>query len=146
MTDMGSKRFSPTLHAENDSEAKAAVESLLEHLNLTQVTEHPDCYAVDLIGIRDGEVVGYVEVERKHGWEGDSFPFKTLRIPGRKRKYAELKLPTQFVVFNKTWTYAAVVDSKTLMASELTPSSNKFASNELFFNVPVDSVDFVEVR
>ena len=94
------KKFSQELFDENDDACRNAAEYIKEDLGIDALEDNPNKYGVDLIGTLDGEFVSYVEVERKHGWKGETFPFSTVNLPARKKKYVELILPTQFVIFN----------------------------------------------
>jgi len=86
------KRFDKALYAANDP----AKEIVLEFLQSMNTTSHPwavgaDRYGPDLAG-PDGLLV---EVEVKQHWKekhGLVFPYDTLQIPGRKRKWLALNM------------------------------------------------------
>jgi hypothetical protein len=83
---MERKPFDQVLHDENDAIAKEAVRSFLEAVWGYPVTEGGQ-YDVDLLIYEEDTICGYVEVERRHNWDKQHFPFDTLHIPERKRKF-----------------------------------------------------------
>ena len=142
------KQFSKELHAENDELCRKAAlgsKSMLLHLGLDTLIDNPDQYGVDLIGYREGEIVCYVEVERKHGWSGPNFGFKTLHIPLRKKKFCWLDKPTFFVVFNKECTHGAIAHDTTLIEAKIVSLWVKYEANAQFFDIGVDEVSFIKV-
>ena len=142
------KRFSPELHAENDELCRnAALESksLLLHLGIDALVDNPDKYGVDLIGYLEDEISCYVEVERKHGWSGPHFGFKTLHIPLRKKKFCWLDKPTHFVVFNKECSHAGLAQDTDLIDSKVVSLFVKYEANAQFFDLDTQDVTFIKV-
>jgi fibronectin type 3 domain-containing protein len=74
---MERKPFDQVLHDENDAIAKEAVRSFLEAVWGYPVTEGGQ-YDVDLLIYEEETICGYVEVERRHNWDKQHFPFDTL--------------------------------------------------------------------
>ena len=56
---------------------------------------NPDTYGIDLIV----DNTFYCEVEVKHNWKGKDFPFSTLQLSDRKRKFAILDNNNEPVIF-----------------------------------------------
>jgi fibronectin type 3 domain-containing protein len=77
---MERKPFDQVLHDENDAIAKEAVRSFLEAVWGYPVTEGGQ-YDVDLLIYEEDTICGYVEVERRHNWDKQHFPFDTLQHP-----------------------------------------------------------------
>lgn len=80
-----SKPFDPELYAKDDA-AKHKVRAWLHRLGYPAKV-NPDTYGIDLIAELPERTVGW-EVEVKHAWTGVGFPFATVHIADRKRKFA----------------------------------------------------------
>lgn len=128
------KDFSPELYADND-DAKHLVIELLNR-NSWQARVNPDPYGIDLIAVNGTEEI-VVEVEVKHRWSGSEFPYSTVQIPARKKKFAELA-NSWFVVINAERTHCLVASGQALLNSKLVIVPNKYvAEGEQFFSVPL---------
>ena len=110
-----------------------------------QLKDSDDPYAPDLCVVSQDNVEFYFEVEQKNNWGKGNFPFPTLQIPERKRKFAEL--PAIFCVLNKYHTRMATVKASKVISSPVVEVSNRYVkSGELFFQVPVCDVKFYQMR
>ena len=138
------KEFSQDLFNENDAACRAAAEGLKTALGIDTLENNPNQFGVDLIGTKDGEFVSYVEVERKLGWEGKKFPFATVNLPGRKKKYVDLVLPTQFVIFNKDFSYAVIVERDEVKYSPTKFISTIYSQGEKFYDIPISACKIVK--
>jgi len=127
-----SKPFSRELHDENDSPAKDAVWRFLFRDWKLDVQEGGQ-YDVDLVCLRDGEVVGYVEVERR---QNDLNRFETIHVPYRKKKFFGLDRPTMLFAVNRDLTEAFWVDGDIILQSPVENKVNKYLKSERFFVVP----------
>ena len=78
------KPFEQELHDLYDAPAKKAVAAFIEKKCGVTVEPNPDQYGVDLLVIKDDEVVGTIEVEVRQ-WH--PCPYPTIHIPERKRKF-----------------------------------------------------------
>lgn len=130
-----SKPFSRELHDENDQPAKDAVWRFLFNAWGLDV-EEGDQYGVDLVCARNGETVGFVEVERRHNWQ-NKFPFETLHIPFRKKKFFTLSKPTILFSVKADLTEALWVDNNTILQCPVERKDNKYMKGEYFFVVPI---------
>jgi len=90
------KKFDPELHEKADEPAKTVTKYYCGRFGY-DAEDNPNIYGVDLI-VPD---VCYIEVERRFMWKGDKFPFASLHIPHRKRKFFNQDMPV--LVF--TWNY-----------------------------------------
>jgi len=138
------KQFSQKLFDENDVAARKAAEGIKEALGIDTLEDSPNQYAVDLIGTLKGEFISYVEVERKIGWTGEKFPFRTVNLPGRKGKYAELILPTQFVIFNNDYSYAVIIHRDAVIAANQKLIDTVYSAGERFFDIPLSACKIVK--
>lgn len=129
------KPFSKTLYNNNDPAKQKAIDYFANQG--TTAVVNPDDYGIDLI-VDD---TFYCEVEVKHNWRGDSFPFNTLQIPERKTKFAKLDKPVVFMVMNSEHTHAFLTTGDDVLASPLVEVSNKYVPNgEMFFQIPTSKL------
>ena len=77
------KRFDPEMHHKVDEPARDATKSYISKHGHTAM-DHDDKYSVDLIV----PGVCYIECECKLVWMTDTFEYKTIHIPKRKKKFA----------------------------------------------------------
>jgi len=87
-----SKPFSLELHAENDGPAKDAVMAFIKRAWNLEPREAGK-YDCDLDVYEKGALIAHVEVEKRSHWT-ENFPFATVNVPTRKRKFFLLDLPT----------------------------------------------------
>jgi hypothetical protein len=138
------KRFSKSLHSENDTPARAAAMRYWKALGYN-VYENANNHIPDLT-IETENARFYSEVEVKRIWKGETFQYDTLQIPERKRKYTGLDLPCTFMVFNNEQTHVFLCESSTLVTSPIVEVPNKFVpEGELFFQVPIKCVKLARV-
>jgi len=131
-----SKPFSRELHDQNDEPAKNAVWRYLFNSWNVEV-EEGDTFGIDLVCFRNREVVGYVEVERRHNWV-DEFPFATVHVPFRKQKFLSLDKPMTLFSVRSDLAQAMWCSGEDIKKSPIEVKSNKFVHEERFFVVPIE--------
>jgi hypothetical protein len=137
---MTNKPFNRSLYNRYDGKARKWFAKVLPEGYTAE--DNPRKTGVDVI-VRneDGDIVFYVELEVKCLWKR-SFPFRTLHLPERKKKYTSLKYPTLFVIFNNDGTQYKCVWSKYVLKSPLVEVRNRYVyRGEMFFDIPVKYVD-----
>ena len=142
VTKMKTKTFSKELYAQYDRMAREATKQFFSSVG-KQIIDNPETYRQDLIVKEDEEHKYYVECEVKAVWDKDEFPFPSVQLPYRKRKFFNKR--TQFFIWNKSCTRAATFWSNEI--KELVPIEVKnkhIASGEYFFQIPLDYITFVE--
>lgn len=128
------KDFSQSTHDKWDGKARSAGKRLAENWD-TPLVDNPDQYGIDLI-TPDGRYG--LEVEVKLGWDGPHFPWRTIHIPVRKQKFAQLNMQVEFAVFNKSLTTAIVIPASEVLNSPVVPVKNsQIPEGELFFDITV---------
>lgn len=137
------KRFDRDLYRKYDTLAKTATELFYSKLGF-DVREHDNRYAQDLVV--QGELEGHLaECEVKLVWDGDEFPYDSVQLPERKKKFFNEK--TRFFIWNKTLTRAATFWSTDIEDLEPVEVPNKYVyKGEYFFQIPLDKVDFVALK
>ena len=77
------KKFNQDLFDNNDPKVRKIVKKWLIE-NGRNAVDAKDPYGPDL-WVEDKNC--YIEVERKHNWKFEKFPFPTVNLPQRKKKY-----------------------------------------------------------
>jgi aerobic-type carbon monoxide dehydrogenase small subunit (CoxS/CutS family) len=133
---MITKPFSPELYDVND-DAKELVIQWLSAKGI-QAWVNPDQYGIDLLS----KDVAF-EVEVKHNWNGDTFPFETVHLPGRKIKFANPG--SLFVMLNHERTHAMLISGAKVQESEVITKDTIYTKGEQFVEVDVRDCKVVPV-
>lgn len=143
------KRFSKSLYKKNDIVAKEAATKYYEGLSYI-VEENDDKFGPDLIieKVENSNIVQtYVECEVKRVWKDYEFPFENVQFPERKAKYLKLDKPITFFMLNNKGNRALIVKGEDLAKSPMKEVPNKYVhSGELFFQVGLDKISFVDLK
>ena len=135
------KAFEQDLHDKYDAPAKEAVARYLTSLG-AEVMPNPDKYGVDLLITRNGIGIGVVEVEVRQ-W-AFRCPFPTIHVPNRKTKFFNGN--SLFFALTHDMEHAYWIESKDILRHPVKEVRNvKVTSGELFFDVPTDAFNFVEL-
>ena len=97
---------------------------------------NPDQYGIDLVGDYSGVPYG-IEVEIKHNWKGDQFPFSTVHFSARKLKFLKTTACVVFVMLNHERTHALTVGKKSLESAIIVTKDTIYTDNEQFIEVPL---------
>lgn len=134
------KPFDRKLFEKYDVAARKATTAFIEGQGW-KVREHPDIYAHDLLATKDG-ITLLVECEVKAVWESGDFPYETVHLPERKRKFFDPN--AVFFIWRKDMKDAAYFWARDVDDVETVEVPNKYMkSNERFFSIPIDLVKFV---
>lgn len=134
------KSFDSKLYRVNDNAKELAIE-YFKRIGMSAIV-NPDQYGIDLIV--DNQF--YCEVEVKHNWKQENFPFPNLQIPERKKKFAALDKPVVFMVLSSNRKKALVAKDHDVLKSPLKTVSNKYVKNgEKFFQVDVSLLKKVNI-
>ncbi len=137
------KAFNVSLFNEYDVSGRHVVIKFLSQWWKCQIEENPDEFGVDLLIKRDNTIVGYVEVEVRPIWNQNNFPFTTINIPYRKKKFFTLDLPTYYCILNKSLDKYLFITSDEIVNSPVTENKNKYVStDEYFYNVNTFNVKY----
>lgn len=142
MTDTIRKRFDRKLYEECDQKARDCTTQYLTLHGFT-VEPHPDRYAQDLIATKEGYSY-LVECEMKLVWQGIVFPYPTVQLPERKKKFFEPA--TQFFIWNALGTHAVTFWSHCIKDLEPVEVPNKYVySGEMFYQIPLELTEQVSL-
>jgi hypothetical protein len=82
-----------------DDKAKMQIMKWMSQQGYSEVRTNPDQYAIDVLASWYGEPVAF-EVEVKHNWRGEEFPFSTCHFSARKRKFLDPLMRVRFAMLN----------------------------------------------
>lgn len=105
---------------------------------------NPDKYGPDLIA-RKFEDTYFVEVEVKHAWIGEFFPYDTIQLPERKTKFTNLEYDTIFCLLNSQKTKAILIHQSKILSSELKSMPNKYMDEEQFYSIPISECAIIDI-
>lgn len=131
------KPFSQQLYDDNDG-AKLLVIEWLKGRGV-DAWVNPDQYGIDV----QTDSMEY-EVEVKHNWKGFKFPYETVHIPVRKKKF--LKDNMSFAMLNHQLSHVMMIPgTKVLQAPEVIKSTI-YTVNEKFFEVFVKECEIFKLK
>ena len=143
------RTFNKESYEENDKVGKDTVIRFFASKGI-KAYENPDRYGIDLFidGVSStGRVFKHfpVEVERRLAWKKKEFPFTTVFIPERKRKFFFKNC--FYAVVNNDCNKVMFCSSLTIMKSKLMEVPNQScAEGECFFIVPLSSFSIYEIN
>lgn len=141
------KPFDRALYEKYDNACKVQAQKIFSKIPGYTIEENDSKIGVDFLLYKDDEHIGYLEVELKNIWTSVSFPYEEVNFPHRKIKFCELDKPTLFMMFNKDFKNYLVVDSGTMLNSDLEEVRNKYIlKGELFFKVDKNKVLFGNMK
>ena len=104
-----------------------------------------DQYCIDILGKRWGKNFQF-EVEVKHNWHGQFFPYEQVHFSARKRKFVTLDADTWFVMLNHERTHALFIDGERFMRSPMVMKDTKYSVNEAFVEVDIQWAIFRDLK
>jgi hypothetical protein len=138
------KPFSEALYTENDDAKHQVVEWLLVHGFETAIV-NPDQYGIDILAEKDGQKYE-IEVEVKHNWKGEKFPFSEVHFPERKRKFAKKTEYVWFFMLNHERTHGLIVDGFDFVNGTVVRKHTSEYDNDLFVEIPTFNCKFVSME
>lgn len=131
---MAGKPFDKALYDQDDQAKLVVVDFLRGRRFVAWVNE--DDYGVDVLADRDGYRWQF-EVEVKHGWSGDEFPFNSLHYAARKLKWAD-EPRTWYCTLNDDWSRMIVVSGEVLAGCQVVVKNTIYTQGEPFVEVPLE--------
>jgi len=132
------KRFDQQLFDDNDSVAKRTVTEYLLCTEDAIVENYPDPYHVDLLVTGGLGNKRAIECEVKRVWSGADFPWDSVQLPERKRKYLDCGYPVEYWLLNNELSYAIVIPGDALLRHEPVEVSNRYVrKGERFYQIPL---------
>lgn len=136
-------------HFDNDEFERSdppARKLVIEYFKLRGVDfyDNPKICGVDLIS----EYGALMEVEHRWLWPGEVFPFATVHIPERKRKFLKLR-NINYAVVNKTFDCLGICyydDLKKHRKEVIEVSNRAIREGEYFFDIPVKYFEWINMK
>ena len=138
------KPFSEELYAENDDAKHQVVDWLLDH-GFDSAGINPDQYGIDILADKEGQRYE-VEVEVKHNWKGERFPFGEVHFPARKKKVAKDSEFNWFFMLNHERTHGLIVDGFDFVRGALVRKNTSEYDNDMFVEIPTFNCKFVKME
>lgn len=137
------KKFNQQLHDKYDPPARKAVTDWVKMKWGLECRENPNLFGVDLIVLREGKRVGYIEVEVRN-WAYCHYP--TIHVAHRKEKLFQQDLPTLFFALTQDLTHAYWCQAKVAKDYPLIEVKNfEVPNGEMFYDIPVERFKYVDL-
>lgn len=137
------KQFDNKLYDKYDKLARIAFTKWVDKRkgilgDIMEVVDHPyGQYGVDLaVRWSDGTIILF-DVEVRPIWKRGEFPFDTIHLPERKKKFTKYNYPVFFIAFRQDYEAFVIINGDSL--GELVHVPNKFVGEgEYFFDVDIN--------
>jgi hypothetical protein len=137
------KKFNQQLHDQYDPPARKAVSDWVQMKWGANCIPNPNEFGVDLIVLREGKPVGYIEVEVR-GW--NYCHYSTIHVNHRKEKLFQQDLPVLFFALTQDLAHAYWCHAKVAKGYPLIEVKNfEVPTGEMFFDIPVEKFKYVNL-
>jgi hypothetical protein len=137
------KKFDQKLHDKYDPPARKAVSDWIQMKWAIECIPNPNVYGVDLIALRGGSPVGFVEVEVR-GWAYCHYP--TIHLAQRKDKLFEQDLPVLFFALTQDLSHAYWCKAEIAKRYPLIEVKNfEVPNGEMFYDIPTTEFKYVDL-
>lgn len=135
------KAFSKKLYKEDDNAKYLILDWLASRGYSAKI--NPDQYGIDIIADKDGKKY-FFEVEVKHPWKGEEFPFpEGVDFVPRKKHLA--KASSYFVMVNHERTHALIINGLVVLQSPTVIKDSIYTSAERFIRIPLEKCTFIKL-
>lgn len=132
-----SKPFSQALYDRDDHAKEFVIDWLWERHGIRALV-NPDKYGVDLVTDKYE-----IEVEVKHNWKGEKFPYQSIHFSARKLKF--VKPTTVFFMLNDDWSYGLLVEWDAMEKAKTIRKDTIYTEQEKFLEVALSDCQFVKM-
>lgn len=137
------KKFDQRLHDKYDPPAREAVTKWMKMKWGLDCIPNPNVYGVDLIALRGGNQVGFVEVEVR-SWAYCHYP--TIHLAQRKDKLFQQDLPVLFFALTQDLSHAYWCRSDIAKKFPLIEVKNfEVPNGEMFYDIPTKEFKYVDL-
>jgi Holliday junction resolvase-like predicted endonuclease len=130
------KPFSQELYDADDHAKDLVIRWLKDHGWSLEV--NPDPYGIDLIGFDPHDKFVTIEVEVKHNWTTNRFPYDKAHVSARKQKYIQPGM--YLVMLNHARTHAISFDHDELAHAKLITKDTIYTKGEQFMELMAGEV------
>ena len=141
------KPFDKQMLDSHDPIAREAIRDYIGRSNLF-VRDNPDIYGPDLIVYKGFKPLSFAEVEVKLVWkpEQHSFPWDTIQLPERKKKFLNLGLPIEFFILRADLERAVLIPDYVVANSPVEEVKNKYVKvGELFCRIDIQECQVIDI-
>ena len=131
-------------HYDQDDNAKYELIGWLRYKGF-KAWVNPDQYGIDVLASKDSKRYQF-EVEVKHNWDTQGFPFDTVHWSARKLKFAEPNRYTWFVMFSNDRSQALFAPGEAVLQAECVQKNTKYTQGEWFVALPVARCMFRQMK
>ena len=136
------KPFDQSLYDADDNAKELVIQWLKRYGYELEVNS--DQYGIDLVGFNNYGRPITVEVEVKHHWTGPAFPFPTVHVSARKRKFMQ---PGMYLVMvNHERTHCLTLSYEALSWAKLVTKPTIYTTDEQFLQVDIDHTKIRELK
>lgn len=137
------KKFDQKLHDRYDPPAREAVTKWIKMKWGLDCIPNPNVYGVDLIVLREGSPVGFVEVEVR-SWAYCHYP--TIHLAQRKDKLFEQDLPVLFFALTQDLGHAYWCKAEIAKKFPLIEVKNfEVPNGEMFYDIPTTEFKYIDL-
>jgi hypothetical protein len=137
------KKFNQDLFDKNDF-AKELVVNYLKSRDY-DAWVNPDKYGIDVYAEKD-ENFFEIEVEVKHNWKGQKFPYEAVHFSERKRKFIKPSKLNIFWMLNDDWSWALLIDGLQMSEAPVIVKDTIYTTAERFIAVPIAQATLLRMK
>jgi hypothetical protein len=131
---MTAKTFSQVQYDADDNAKHQVIDFLTQHWGMTNVRINPNQYGIDLLADDRGKPTG-IEVEVKHNWLEQRFPYDKVHFSARKTKFLDECPDVYFVMLSDDRTRMIATHGDNFQDARLVRKSTKWSNHEWFIQV-----------
>lgn len=105
---------------------------------------NPDEHGIDIIAVDPFQNEVLIEVEVKNNWDNDKFPFDTIHLPERKRKF--IKRNSVFCILNKFRDKALFISSADFVYGRKIIKDSTYQKSDDYVEIPETRCRYVNLR
>ena len=134
------KKFDQALHDMYDPPARAAVSAWVKMKWNVDAKDNPNKYGTDLLLYKNGNLVGYAEVEVRR-W--NPCPYTTIHVPARKKQMLEVP-KTLFFALCQDMRHAYWIMGNEVFNFETMELMDEY-KHEAYYDVPKELFNYVDL-
>lgn len=136
------KPFDANLYA-NDDPAKHYVIEWLRAKGY-EARVNPDQYGIDILASHSNRNIE-IEIEVKHNWKGYLFPYRTVHISARKRKFFD-RDKASLMMLNDDWSHALIFRAEAIRKAAIIIKDTIYTKSEEFIELPISGARLEQLR
>ena len=106
---------------------------------------NPNQYGIDVFAEKDDKFFE-IEVEVKHNWKGEKFPYDSVHFSERKRKFIKPSPYNIFWMLNDDWSWGLLIDGLQMSEAPTIVKDTIYTTAERFIAVPVSQATLLRMK